>query len=477
MPILYIRDSNTANVIRIEEQYSSLVWTERFQEYGDFTLEIPINVANFEVYRRGNYVTLDDSDDTMIIETLDIDDTVENPLLKISGRSLSSILERRMNASKVDELFMGVIKYSGSIGSIIEDIVDEELENPVIVEYEWWHWEEDSSSFTGKKAVRGYGDPLNPDLIGQRWKEPVDVRADFRKLGTFSYENNIGYEIGQEEAFEVEKEYNKIMDLYTLIQNLCRKCVCGFRIYLNGAKSFKLSIYNGKDKRPRGHRTDVVIFNPVMDNVTYVNYYEDQTEYDNTVFTYIDGPWSPADINELYPNWIFPGYLYLYRTDDSENLEYGGLGRFEFPLDCRSSVSREDFDPTEWYAKKGGITSNPGGDTSPEQAEIPDIEDENEPTAIMKKLQIEGYNEFETGNHDFIKTSEASIDNLTRYRYGVDYSLGDIVEITNANGVVMTGLVNEVVRSYDPEGIKVTPNIMNMASYDWGTDKGEEDSQ
>lgn len=476
MAILYVRDSITADVIRIEEQFSSLIWTERFQEYGDFTLEIPINVANFKVYRRGNYLTLDDSDDTMIIETLDIDDTVDDPLLKVSGRSLSSILERRMNASKTDELPMGVVSYSGNLGSVIEEIADEELINPILVEYEWWHWEKDAESVTGKKAVRGYGDPLNPDLIGQRWKEPVDVPTDIRLLGNFSYEDNTDFAFENLGKDEIDKKYNRIMDLYTLIQNLCRKCVAGFRIYLNGSgRSFKLSIYNGKDRRPGNYRNEPVIFNPIMDNVTYVNYYEDQTEYDNTVFTYIDGPWSPADYNELYPNWIFPGYLYLYRTDESGTSEFGGLDRFEFPLDCRSSISRDDLDPTEWYAKQGGVTWNPGGDTSPDQAEIPDIEDEHEPTAIMKKLQIEGYNEFETGEHDFIKTSEASIDNLVRYRFGEDYYLGDIVEITNSNGVVMTGLVSEVVRSYDSDGIRVTPSITNMEGYDWGTDEGEED--
>ena len=76
MAVVYVKDRNTFEFIRIEENYSSLVWTERYQAPGDFVMEIPISEANFNVYRRGNYVIMDESEEVMVIETLNINDEV-----------------------------------------------------------------------------------------------------------------------------------------------------------------------------------------------------------------------------------------------------------------------------------------------------------------------------------------------------------------------------------------------------------------
>ena len=139
MPIVYVRDKNSYDIIRIEESFSSLVWTERYQEAGEFVLEIPIDVANFDSYRRGNYIQLDESDETMLIESLNINDEVEDPVLEVSGRSLSCILERRINASKILENYAQSIKYEGTIYTVVNDLVTNEITNPTMQIYKWMH--------------------------------------------------------------------------------------------------------------------------------------------------------------------------------------------------------------------------------------------------------------------------------------------------------------------------------------------------
>ena len=62
---------------------------------------------------------------------------------------------------------------------------------------------------------------------------------------------------------------------------------------------------------------------------------------------------------------------------------------------------------------------------------------------------------------------------MVRYKYGVDYFMGDRVDITNANGFVMTGIIDEVVKSYDTDGVLITPNFKNMTEYDWGEEETE----
>ena len=104
MAILYVRNKSDHKIFHIEESFSSLVWTERYQECGDFVLEIPLNAANVDVYAIGNYLTLDDSTESMVIESRSIDDEAEEPLLEVTGRSLSSLLSRRTIMSRVIDL-------------------------------------------------------------------------------------------------------------------------------------------------------------------------------------------------------------------------------------------------------------------------------------------------------------------------------------------------------------------------------------
>ena len=54
---IYVRNKSDRKIFYIEEKYSSLVWTERYQESGDFVLDIPLNSANFDVYKIGNYIS------------------------------------------------------------------------------------------------------------------------------------------------------------------------------------------------------------------------------------------------------------------------------------------------------------------------------------------------------------------------------------------------------------------------------------
>ena len=114
MATLYVKDASTMQIIRIEEQFLSLVWTERYQSYGDFELDIPLSVANFDVYKYGNYLQFDESQETMLIENIEVDDSIEDPMLKITGRSLTCILDRRVNASRMIELGFGTINYKGN---------------------------------------------------------------------------------------------------------------------------------------------------------------------------------------------------------------------------------------------------------------------------------------------------------------------------------------------------------------------------
>lgn len=443
MPIAYVRDKNSYEIIRIEESFSSLVWTERYQEAGEFILDIPIDVANFDVYKRGNYIQLDESDETMLIESISINDELEDPVLEISGRTLTCILERRVNASRILDAYTQSIKYEGDLGTVVQGIINDECLNPKMVEFKWMHRNDDGS------VEEGY-DSANPS---KNYKTTEMVSASYRKISNLSYSNSVY-------GVTVDKDYSKIMSIYDILVSISKKHVTGFRVRLQNG-TFVLETYKGADRTSAQKTLDPVIFNPVMDNISYVNYFEDQTDYRNIALSYSDGAWSPVDFNASFSTEIFDGYLWVTRDDETNASAYSGLNRFELAVDARSSASVTGYDPSEYYYPDYG--------ESQDQSEY-----------IVNKVKAVATDEFDTEDHDFIKTSEGAIDPLVRYEFGKDYFLGDTVELSNDNGVVMTAVIDEVVRSYDADGFIVTPNFKSMEDYDYGTEgdpgEGEEET-
>lgn len=94
--ILYIKDTDfqTKYVIDV---FSSLIWTKRYYQYGDFELQLPIKSGYSDIFQLDYYVQRDDDDTIMIIEKIETTTDAENGnYILISGRSLESILARRV---------------------------------------------------------------------------------------------------------------------------------------------------------------------------------------------------------------------------------------------------------------------------------------------------------------------------------------------------------------------------------------------
>lgn len=436
MAIVYVRDKNSYEIIRIEESFSSLVWTERYQEHGDFVLDIPINVANFDVYKRGNYLQLDESDETMMIESLNINDEQEDPLLEVSGRTLSCILERRINASKLLDNYSESIKYNGDFGSVVQGIVNDDILNPTMGRFKWMHTTEEGAQEEGYDSAR----PSSNYKVKETFSTP------YRAISNFRYENSVS-------GVTIDKEFSELKTIYDMLVVFSKAYVTGFRVRLqNGV--FILETYKGTDRTSNQKTLDPVIFNPVMDNISYVNYFEDQTDYRNVGLSYSDGAWSPVDFNASFSSTIFDGYVWVTKEENTSNESFTGLNRFELPIDARSSASVTGWDPSTYY--------------------YPEMGEEQDPNEqIESKVRAVGTDEFDTGDHDFVKTSEGAIDPLVRYAFDKDYFLGDTVEVSNNNGVVMIAIIDEVVRSYDSDGLITTPNFKSMEDYDYGEEEIE----
>jgi Siphovirus ReqiPepy6 Gp37-like protein len=63
-----------------------------------------------------------------------------------------------------------------------------------------------------------------------------------------------------------------------------------------------------------------------------------------------------------------------------------------------------------------------------------------------------------TNNH-FVKSVDGEIVPDVQFKYGVDYNLGDIIEVEGNTGVVQTARITEYIRSHDSAGEKAYPTV------------------
>ena len=99
---LYIYNSSV-NLVAIVDQYSSLIWTDRFDDCGDFELTLPFEEKWKSVLQKDYYCHTDYSDRWAVIEKIEETKDEDNPpTMIVTGRSLESILDRRIVIGKVD---------------------------------------------------------------------------------------------------------------------------------------------------------------------------------------------------------------------------------------------------------------------------------------------------------------------------------------------------------------------------------------
>lgn len=460
MAILYVRNKSDHKIFHIEESFSSLVWTERYQECGDFVLEIPLNAANVDVYAIGNYLTLDDSTESMVIESRSIDDEAEEPLLEVTGRSLSSLLSRRTIMSRVIDLQQENIVLEGSIDDTIGKLFEDNITSPIIQEYAFFTDPEGrklSEVPAGVALVEGFTPPPDPFTVyGRRqWVYYNVIRVVERPRVDRSLPITFKSSVT---GIHIEQTFSEMKTVYDALVAICKKHYLGFKSYFDENNNIVVELIQGKNRSSFNNNLSPVIFNPVMDNISYVNYFDDYSECKTTGISYSD--WYINYYVYAAQIKIYQGYNWV--VDETKT----GFDRYEIPFDVRSEVSvkslQNDPDMELVY-----------GESSEETVEDPRTTSEWEQyyDAIEKKVISTGESKYDDGDYEPVCTSEGAIDPLVRYKFEEDYFIGDQVELTNENGIIMTAYISEAVKSYDQNGIVVTPAFTNMTKYDTGEEE------
>lgn len=181
---------------RIIDNYESLIWTDRYNSYGDFTLtikEAPYLMGPLRAYK---FLTSSESDKIMMIETVEVHsqpDDEQGNLIKVSGRSVEAILEQRTNELDYSDEFEEV----GSPGDVAVRIVNRHMVNNT--------------------------------------KQPLDNIPNFTVEG--------GHPASPRVRFK-----NRRDDLYSVVKSLCDSDDLGFRIRKNSDGKLVFGVYKGLDR-------------------------------------------------------------------------------------------------------------------------------------------------------------------------------------------------------------------------------------
>lgn len=221
---IWVLDENL-EVIDIVETFNSFIWTDRYNEYGDFELRISIDDRSVKALRIDRYLQNRDSDHLMIIDTLEIDsDAEDGTYLVVTGKSLESILGRR--------IVWGLKVLDGNLQKGIKSLLDENIITP--------------------------------------------SNAD-RKINNFVFEESSDPIITE---LSIKAQYTGD-NLYDVIHTICEEQNLGFKITLNDSKQFVFELYSGKNRSYSQSENPYVIFSPKFDNLLSGNYIESKAAWKN----------------------------------------------------------------------------------------------------------------------------------------------------------------------------------------------------
>lgn len=229
---LLVLDKNF-DTIGIIDTYESFNWTDRYNEAGDFEITMVLDTVQhtkelLSIFVEDNYVYLGMSEHLMIIEDLNITtDQEEGNKLVVSGRSLESILDRR--------------------------IVWDQIVYP----------------------VNAYVKNVYLSLINNSMGSQADANRKISNLvvvtPTDAYISSLRLESGAQYTGD---------NVYEVITHICKLKKIGFKILRsvqNGENKFVISLYNGTDRTydtTKNPNNPPVIFSPYFENITNTNYYK-----------------------------------------------------------------------------------------------------------------------------------------------------------------------------------------------------------
>ena len=337
--------------LSVIDAFESLIWTERYNEYGDFELYTKVSDEILDILQLDYYLYLEESEYVMIIENVEIIFDIEDGhRLKVTGRSVESILTRRIVWNQT--------VLSGNLQDGIELLLNE-----------------------------NFISPSDPD----------------RTIPNITFNESVDTQVT---SLTVDAQFLR-EEVYEAIKTLCQTNDIGFKVTLQDDDMLTFSLYSGVDRSYNQSTNPFVVFSQQFDNLLDSRYKELKSNYKNVSLVSGEGELS-SQITTVVGTTT-------------------GLSRRETHTDGSGISQTVDGTPI----------SNADYQTQLQQKGLEDL---------LEK--------------DILEVFDGSIDVNGTFKMGVDFFLGDIVQLASSYSIEASARITEIIRSQNLEdGIQVYPTF------------------
>lgn len=239
--IVYVLDQNLKKIGLIED-YFSLIWTERYDEAGDFEIDIPITYDLSALINFGNFLMMMNSGTIMVIQDIQPRTSESRSSLNVSGESVESLFRSRVTGAPWH--------IQGDIENALYGLVAAHVTNPVL-------------------------SPREITLIKDTFPTPQSY-ADHHDI----------FDPGS---------------VYEIIENVCKNNGLGFKLAKDGYQ-LEFIVYKGVDRSYAQSTNPYVIFSNNFGNVLSSSYYESIKGQVNSVLVLTDDSVSSLQAVWVYEN-------------------------------------------------------------------------------------------------------------------------------------------------------------------------------
>ena len=238
----------------------------------------------------------------------------------------------------------------------------------------------------------------------------INPAISSRKVNNFIFEPSTDSSIS---SLSIKSQYTGDT-IYDAITDICLSYGLGFKIVLNDNNEFVFSLYNGKNRSYDQTENSYVIFSPSFNNLINTNYLCSNQLIKTVALVLGEGQGSERK------------RAIIYNKDGTET----GLDRKELYVDARD------------------ISSTIDGETT--------ISDSD----YTKQLEQRGKEKL--SEYEYESVFEGEAETTIMFKYGQDFNMGDIIQVSNEYGIETKVRIIEYVRSQGEDGYNVYPTFSSV---------------
>lgn len=237
----------------------------------------------------------------------------------------------------------------------------------------------------------------------------ISPEIEERKIPNFVFEETDDAAIT---AMMLSKECKAGDNLYDIVKDVCDEYSLCFKVTLNSEKKLVFKLYMGENRSYAQTKNSYVVFSPGFENVLTSEYVSERTNYKNVCL--VTGK--------------------RQKEGEEKETSYTAI-----------AGEGEGITRRETFVEGSDVPSK-----NSHEVEYTDTEFTN----LLKQVGVK-----ELGDNNVEETFEGEVDYSNVFVYGVDFSLGDIVQAANAHGNSWPSLVKEIIWSQDSDGSKCYPTF------------------